>query len=129
MNIAKKALKNFKPGDLIIIDNVPCRVEDVRTTVSGKHGAAKTRIEAIGLFDNRRRSIIGSSDDEAEVPMIKRKKAQVLSIINNIAQLMDLETYEQIEIEIPEEKKDKIKEGEEIYYYEIMGIKTLKDLK
>ena len=129
MEVMKKALKNFKEGDLILIENVPCRVESVRTSVSGKHGAAKTRIEAIGLFDNKRRSIIGSSDDEAEIPIIKRKKAQVLAIIGNKAQLMDLETYEQIELELPEEKKDKVKEGEETFYYEIMGVKTLKELK
>lgn len=129
MDIVKKTIKDLKEGDLVLIDNVPCRVENVSISVSGKHGAAKARIEAIGLFDKRRRSIVGPADETIEVPIIKKKKAQVLAIIGNKTQIMDLETYETIELEIPEEKINKIKEGEEIWYYEIMGIKTLSDLR
>jgi translation initiation factor 5A len=125
----KKPIKNLKEGDLVVIENAPCKVESVSTTVSGKHGAAKTRVEAIGILDGKRRSIVLPADEEVEVPLILRKKAQVLAIIGNKAQLMDLETYETLELEIPEEKIGKLKEGEETYYYEIMGVKTLKELK
>ena len=127
--MSKKPIKNLKEGDLVIIDNAPCKVESVSTTVSGKHGAAKTRVEAIGILDGKRRSIVMPADEEIEVPIILRKKAQVLAIVENKAQLMDLETYETLELEIPEEKIWKLKEGEETYYYEIMGVKTLKELK
>jgi len=129
METVRKPIKDLKEGDLVLIENVPCKVESVSTSVSGKHGAAKTRVEAIGLFDGRRRSIVQPADEEVEIPIIKRKKAQVLAIIGNNVQLMDLETYENFELEIPEEKRGKIKEGEEIWYYEIMGIRTLKELK
>jgi translation initiation factor 5A len=127
--MSKKPIKNLKEGDLVIIDNAPCRVESVSTTVSGKHGAAKTRVEAIGILDGKRRSVVMPADEEIEVPIILRKKAQVLAIVGNKVQLMDLETYETLELEIPEEKTGKLKEGEETYYYEIMGVKTLKELK
>lgn len=129
METVRKVIKELKEGDLVIIDNAPCKVEKVSTSVSGKHGAAKTRVEAIGLFDGKRRSIVQPADESVEIPIIKRKKAQILAIIGNKVQLMDLETYETLELEIPEEKKEKLKEGEEIWYYEIMGIKTLRDLK
>ncbi len=122
-------IKDLKPGNFVLIDGVPCRVEKVSVSVAGKHGSAKARLEAIGLFDGRRRSIVKPADEEIEVPIVERKKAQVLAIIGNKAQIMDLETYETLELEIPEERKDEIKEGEEIDYFEVVGIKTLKKIK
>ncbi|MEM0243134.1 MAG: translation initiation factor IF-5A [Candidatus Aenigmatarchaeota archaeon] len=129
METVRKAIKELKEKDLVIIDGAPCRVESVSTSVSGKHGAAKTRVEAIGLFDRKRRSIVQPADESVEVPIIKKKKAQVLAIIGDKAQLMDLETYETLELEIPEEKREKLREGEEVWYYEVVGVKTLRDLK
>lgn len=127
--MTKKPIKNLKKGDFVLIDGVPCKVESVSTSVSGKHGAAKTRVEAVGLFDKRRRSIVKPADEEVDVPLLLRKKAQVLAIIGDRVQLMDLETYETFELDIPENKKDKLQEGEETIYYEIMGTRTLEDLK
>jgi translation initiation factor 5A len=129
MEKVMQAIKNLKPGNYIVIDGVPCRVEKVTTSVSGKHGAAKTRVEAIGLFDGTRRSIVKPSDEEVEVPILQRKKAQVLAVTGNIAHLMDSQTFEEVQLEIPEERKNEVKEGAEIEYFEILGIKTLKPLK
>ena len=129
MEMTKKPIKNLKKGDFVLIDGAPCKVENVSTSVSGKHGAAKTRVEAVGLFDKRRRSIVKPADEEVDVPLLLRKKAQVLAIIGDRVQLMDLETYETFELDIPENKKDKLQEGEETIYYEIMGTRTLEDLK
>jgi translation initiation factor 5A len=42
---------------------------------------------------------------------------------------MDLQTYETLELDIPEEVKDKVQPGGEIAYFEVMGIRTLKQLK
>lgn len=129
MEKTTQVIKNLKPGNYITIDGVPCRVEKVVTSVSGKHGASKTRIEAVGLLDGTRRSIVKPSDEEVEVPILQKKKAQVLAVSGNIASLMDSQTFEELQLEIPEERKDEIKEGEEIEYFEILGIKTLKRLK
>jgi translation initiation factor 5A len=69
------------------------------------------------------------ADDVIDVPILIKKKAQVLAIVGNKAQLMDLKDYSQVELDIPEERKDTITPGEEIDYFEICGIKTLKELK
>jgi len=122
-------IKNLKPNSYIIIEGVPCRVEKVQVSVAGKHGAAKARVEAIGLLDGRRRSIVKPADEEVEVPIILRKKAQVLSILGERVQLMDLENYETFELDIPEERREELKEGSEIDYFEVLGIKTLKKIK
>lgn len=127
--ITRVNIKELKPGSFVIIEDTPCRVEKLQVSTSGKHGAAKVRVEALGLFDNRRKSMIAPSHDDVTVPIILKKQAQVLSVVGNKAQLMDLTTYETIELDITEDVKDKVQPGGEIAYFEVMGIRTLKQLK
>ena len=122
-------IKNLKRGHLVLIQGIPCRVESITSSKSGKHGASKTRVEGIGLFDGRRRSIVKPSGDKVDVPIITKKKAQVLAISGNKAQLMDLSDYSVFELDVPEELKGKLNSGEEVNYFEVMGIRTLKPLK
>ena len=122
-------IKNLKKGQFVLIDGVPCRVESVQVSKAGKHGAAKARLEAIGIFDRRRRSIVKPADDTVEVPIIQKKTAQVLAIIQDRAQLMDLTDFSTFEVKIPPEMKEKVKQGEEITYYEVMGYKTIQPIK
>jgi translation initiation factor 5A len=123
------SIKDLKPNSFVLIDGAPCRVEKVQVSTSGKHGHAKVRVEAIGLLDGVRRSILGPAHETVEVPIVVAKKAQVLAVLGNTAQLMDLTDYSQFELDIPEERKEQVVAGNEIEYYETMGVKTLKKLK
>jgi translation initiation factor 5A len=122
-------IKNLKKGHFILINGVPCRIESIFSSKSGKHGASKTRIEGIGLFDGRRRSIVKPSGDKVDVPIIIKKKAQVLALSGDRVQLMDLSDYSMFELDVPEELKGKLNSGEEVNYFEVVGIRTLKPLK
>ena len=73
--------------------------------------------------------MIARSHEEVSVPIILKKQAQVLAVVGDKAQLMDLSTYETIELDILEEIRDKVQPGGEIAYFEVMGIRTLKQLK
>jgi translation initiation factor 5A len=123
------SIKLLKKNGFVIIDDTPCRVDRVDVSKSGKHGAAKARLEAVGLLDGRRHSLVKPADDAIDVPIILKKKAQVIAIIGDKAQIMDLGDYSVFELDIPEEIKQTIKQGEEIDYYEVCDIKTLKQLK
>ena len=48
----------IKEGRYIVIDDEPCRVIGIATSKPGKHGAAKARIDALGIFDGVKRSIV-----------------------------------------------------------------------
>jgi translation initiation factor 5A len=122
-------IKELKVGGFVLIDDAPCRVEKVQISSSGKHGAAKARVEAIGLLDEKRRSIVKPADEVVDVPIIIKKNAQVLAIIGENAQLMDLQDYSVFELPIPEEMKAEVQPGKEVPYFEVMGIKTLKRIK
>ena len=127
--MAQVEIKDLKKGSFVTIDGVPCRVDEVSISKSGKHGHAKVRVDAIGLFDGIRKSIVKPSDARVDTPMILKKKAQVLAIIGNKAQLMNLEDYSTIELDIPEELQGKLKEGEEVFFFEVDGVRTMKQIK
>jgi len=122
-------IKDLKPNGFVLIDDTPCRVERVDVSKSGKHGAAKARVDAIGLFDGKRHSIVKPADNTIDVPIVTKKRAQVLAIVGNKAQIMDLADFSVFELDIPAERRELLKAGEEIDYFEVIGIRTLKELK
>jgi len=123
------SINKLKPGGFILIDDAPCRIDKVSRSSSGKHGAAKVRVDAIGILDGRRRSLVKPSGDNVDVPIINKHIAQVLAIVGENAQLMDMQSYEVFELPIPEELKETLQPGGEIQYFEVVGIKTLKQIK
>lgn len=122
-------IRELKPNGFVMLDGVPCRVEKVQVATSGKHGHAKVRVEGVGLLDNTRRSLIAPAHENVDVPIVLRKKSQVLSVSGNRAQLMDLQDYSTIELDVPEERKSQIVPGTEVEYFEVCDVKTLKELK
>jgi len=121
-------MHDLKNGSYVLIDGIPCRVVNMTKSKAGKHGAAKMRVEAIGLIDDKRRSILGTTDGRVEVPIILKKNAQVISISGEKANVMDLESYETFEMDIPKEFKGKLQEGSNVLYWDL-GVKIIKGLK
>jgi translation initiation factor 5A len=111
----------IKEGRYIVIDDEPCKVLGIATSKPGKHGAAKARIDAVGIFDGVKRSIVQPVSAKTYVPIVERKSGQVISIAGNTAQLMDMKDYSNFEIPIPEDKKGHVEVGKEIQYIESMG--------
>ncbi|MEK6841409.1 MAG: translation initiation factor IF-5A [Nanoarchaeota archaeon] len=120
---------SLKPGNYVIFDDVPCVVKNIDLSKTGKHGSMKCRIETIGLIDNQKRIKIYPSSDKVDVPIVDKRDAQVLSIHENKANVMDMESYETFDILIPDELKDQVKEGSQVVYWIIMDQKIIKQVK
>jgi len=118
-------VKDVKEGRFILIDNVPCKVVEIETSAPGKHGSAKVRITAIGIFDGQKRTLLKPSSADVEAPVIVKKRAQVVSITGNTVQLMDLESYETYELPIPQELMQNIKPGAEVEVIESMDQRAI----
>src|SRR3989338_3500062 len=119
----------IKVGNYIVIEGEACKAVSSETSKTGKHGHAKVRIVAMGLISNRRREIVMPAHDNVEVPLIEKKSAQVLSVTDNKANIMDEASYETFDLEIPEELKETVTEGCKIIYWTILGEKVMKQLK
>jgi|SRR3989344_7557682 len=120
---------SLKQGSYVIMNGAACVVKSVQTSRPGKHGHAKCRIEAIGMIDTQKRVEIFPAHDKVTVPIILKKPATILSIKEDITNVMDTETFETFDLKIPEEFKDKIKEGMQITYWEILDDKVIKEIK
>ena len=118
-------VRTLKVNRYVIIDDEPCKIVGLSTSKPGKHGEAKARIEAIGVFDGQKRSIVHPVKHKVHVPMIDKRSAQVLSLMGDTVQLMDLETYETFEMMIPSEFKGQLQPGKEVQYLQALGKKKI----
>ncbi len=130
MDIKIVGVNELKKGDTVLIDKQSIsKITDITFSAPGKHGHAKYRIEAVDVLDGKKRVLILTSEDRMEVPIIEKRNAQVISINGDKVQLMDLESYDVFETDIPEEFKDKLKEGSQVVYSDLMGKKVIKSMR
>ncbi len=115
-----------RPGTNILVEGVACVVKSNDISKTGRHGHAKCRIEAVSILDGKKKVFISGGHDRLECPMINKSKAQVLSVISEKASVMDLDNYETIEILIPEELKEELKDGDQVECWDVEGIKMIK---
>ncbi|MFB6297234.1 MAG: translation initiation factor IF-5A [Salinirussus sp.] len=87
-------VRDLDEGSYVMIDDVPCRITSYSTAKPGKHGSAKARIDATGVFDGKKQSLSQPVDAKVWVPIINRKQGQVIDVRDGEIQVMDLETYE-----------------------------------
>ena len=120
---------SLKEGNLVILDNVACKVVEVKVSKPGKHGHAKVNLTAVGLLDEKKRNVVMPGHDNIEVPIIDKRSAQVLSIVNDTANVMDIETFETFDLKIPDELKGTVTEGCHVLYWVILGERVLKQIK
>jgi translation initiation factor 5A len=113
-----------KPGTTILVDGAPCNVKSNDISKTGKHGHMKCRIEAIGVIDGKKRVFVKGGHERLDVPLIEKKKAQVMSVVGDKATVMDLESFETIDIKI--EEGVEIKEGGQVEYWKIGEEKIIK---
>ncbi|RBI63342.1 translation initiation factor IF-5A [halophilic archaeon] len=100
----QKEVRDLQEGNYVMVEDAPCKINSYSTAKPGKHGSAKARIEAEGVFDGKKRSLSQPVDAKIWVPIIERKQGQVVSVESaTVAQVMDLETYETISIQTPED--------------------------
>ncbi|OGJ11902.1 translation initiation factor IF-5A [Candidatus Pacearchaeota archaeon RBG_16_35_8] len=114
-----------KPGTNIILDGEPYTVKKIDVSKTGKHGAAKCRIEASGIISNQKKIIAVPGHERFEVPMVDKRKAQVLSIGEKVS-VMDLENFENFEMDCDEEIRSGLGDNSTVEYWDIEGRKIIK---
>jgi translation initiation factor 5A len=114
-------LGSLKVGSYIIIDGEPCRIVSYDHSKPGKHGSAKARVAAIGVFDGSRHSMVSPVSANVEVPLINKKSGQIISLSGQTLQIMDLETFEVFETSaVEDEIRDKITQSSEVEYWKVL---------
>ncbi|MEM1518399.1 MAG: translation initiation factor IF-5A [Nitrososphaerota archaeon] len=114
-------LGSIKEGGNIIIDGEPCRVVEVEKSKPGKHGSAKVRLVAIGIFDGVKRSMVGPADQRVEVPIIEKRSGQVVSVGETVS-VMDKESLEIVEVPLPADQSlaTRLEPGVTVEYWKVL---------
>lgn len=117
---------DLRLGSYIFVDGEAYLVRTMDISKTGKHGASKCRFDAIAVTTGKKRVFMCPGGERFEVPMIDKRKAQVLSLMGEKASLMDSENFENFELLIPEELKGQLSDGMNVEYWDIEGTKLLK---
>lgn len=114
-------------GTNILLEGRPYTVKKIDTSKTGKHGHAKCRIEAVGILDGNKKVFVIPGHDRLEVPNVDKRKGQILSKADGKASVMDLETFETIEIDCPDKEVfDSLEESGNCEYWDIEGERLIK---
>jgi translation initiation factor 5A len=113
-----------KSGTTILVEGAPCTIKSNDISKTGRHGHAKCRIEAVGIIDGKKRVFICGGHEKLEVPHIEKRKAQFLHMVGDKASVMDLESFETIEIVKAQDLE--LKEGDQVEYWKIAEEKIIK---
>ena len=115
-----------RSGTNIMIDGEPYTVKKVDTSKTGKHGASKCRIEAESIMSGQKKIIAVPGHERFDVPLVDKRKGQVLSISDDKISIMDLESFETLEMDCDEEIKKDLSENSNVEYWDIEGRKIVK---
>ena len=129
MSTKMESVGSLQKGGYVVLEGAACLVADIQVSKSGKHGHSKVRLTAVGLVDEKKRVTIMPGHDSVEVPIVEKKAAQILSIHDNIANVMDSESYETFDLKIPEELKGEVSEGVSVLYWLVLDDKVMKQIK
>lgn len=116
---------NSRAGATIIWEGEACTVKGNDISKTGKHGASKCRIEAIEIISGKKKIIGVPGDHRFEVPLVEKKKAQVLSVSEDKASVMDLETFETLDLPFLVELKGQLVPEQQVEYWDIEGKKVI----
>jgi len=121
--------KELKIGKYVLIDDIPCKVVEIESSKPGKHGSAKMRITAIGVFESQKKTLLTPGDADVDVPIIERREVLILSASGKTAQVMDKQSNETYDIDIPEELAGVVVSGVSAEILEAMGRKKMERIK
>lgn len=114
-------------GTNLIVDGVSCVIKSIDISKTGKHGHAKCRIEAVPLIEGSKKVFVVPGHERFEVPLVDKRKGQILSKGDKSVSLMDVESFETLDVSCPDrEVFDSLEEGGNCEYWDIEGDKIVK---
>ena len=69
----------LRKNGFVVIKQRPCKIVEMSTSKTGKHGHAKVHLVAIDIFTNKKLEDLSPSTHNMEVPHVTRKEYQLVS--------------------------------------------------
>jgi len=79
----------LRKGGHVMIKNRPCKIVEMSTSKTGKHGHAKVHMVALDIFTGKKLEDICPSTHNMEVPNVKRQDYQLIGMEDEFLSLME----------------------------------------
>ncbi|VUC35763.1 unnamed protein product [Clonostachys rosea] len=70
----------LRKNGFVVIKNRPCKIVDMSTSKTGKHGHAKVHLVALDIFTGKKYEDLSPSTHNMDVPNVSRREYQLLDI-------------------------------------------------
>ncbi|KAN0015231.1 hypothetical protein ACTFIU_001557 [Dictyostelium citrinum] len=108
----------LRKNGFVVIKGFPCKIVDMSTSKTGKHGHAKVNITAIDIFTGKKYEEICPSTHNIDVPNVSRKEYTVMDVQDGFLSLLDAGGEVKEDLALPEDDIGKeitqmLKDGKE----------------
>jgi translation initiation factor 5A len=86
----------------VVIKSRPCKIVDMSTSKTGKHGHAKVHLVAIDIFTGKKLEDICPSTHNMDVPNVSRNEYQLVNIDDGFLNLMNQDGASKDDVKVPE---------------------------
>ncbi|KAM9955477.1 hypothetical protein ACTFIW_000079 [Dictyostelium discoideum] len=93
----------LRKNGFVVIKGFPCKIVDMSTSKTGKHGHAKVNITAIDIFTGKKYEEICPSTHNIDVPNVSRKEYTVMDVQDGYLSLLDASGEVKEDLPLPED--------------------------
>ncbi|KAG5728237.1 Eukaryotic translation initiation factor 5A [Termitomyces sp. T112] len=86
----------------VVIKGRPCKIVDMSTSKTGKHGHAKVHLVALDIFTGKKLEDISPSTHNMDVPNVSRNEYQLVNIDDGFLNLMTNDGVAKDDVKLPE---------------------------
>ncbi|KAL4929449.1 Eukaryotic translation initiation factor eIF-5A [Aspergillus undulatus] len=93
----------LRKNGFVVIKGRPCKIVDMSTSKTGKHGHAKVHLVALDIFTGKKYEDLSPSTHNMDVPNVSRREYQLLDVSEDgFLSLMDDNGGTKDDVKVPE---------------------------
>ncbi|KAG1736211.1 initiation factor 5a [Suillus lakei] len=88
----------------VVIKGRPCKIVEMSTSKTGKHGHAKVHLVGVDIFTDKKMEDISPSTHNMDVPNVNRTEYQLLGVDDGFLNLMNTDGGTKDDVKLPDSK-------------------------